>query len=359
MQNEQPQDPSPPRVAVAPVPKPVLSQMASVALLVILLLLAAFVLMLSPPFSQARADTGTLVGRLSAMIQPRKARFTAEASPTQVGMANSPTSAEPPLLRLQNLTPAQALMTNASVPISTASNPAARPFVLKSRSVLDAPRALDCLTAAVYYEAALESADGQAAVAQVVLNRLRHPTYPKTVCGVVFEGQARKTGCQFTFSCDGALKRRPDPILWAQARDVADKALKGKVMKAVGNSTHYHTVWVVPYWSPGLVKTANIGAHIFYRWTGGSGRPGAFGGQYAGGESTIAGLDVAVSALPVKASAPLTAVAAPAIAQEQVSLQVAPLQLVDLDMAPIQASPLDQPLEARPATGRLAVPGNW
>lgn len=151
----------------------------------------------------------------------------------------------------------------------------------------DARRALTCLTQAVYYEAAREPELGQAAVAQVVLNRLRHPGYPKSVCGVVYQGSARPTGCQFTFTCDGSLGRPPEPALWAAAGAVARRALSGYVAREVGAATHYHADYVAPYWAPTLVKLAQIGAHIFYRWTGPSGEAAAFTGRYAGGEASL------------------------------------------------------------------------
>jgi spore germination cell wall hydrolase CwlJ-like protein len=90
------------------------------------------------------------------------------------------------------------------------------PLVLAA-ALVDQDRALTCLTQAVYYEAAREPLSGQEAVAQVVLNRMRHPAYPKSVCGVVYQGSARITGCQFTFTCDGSLGREPEPGLWSQA----------------------------------------------------------------------------------------------------------------------------------------------
>ena len=97
--------------------------------------------------------------------------------------------------------------------------------------------------------------DGQAAVAQVVLNRLRHPLFPKTVCGVVFQGSQKTTGCQFTFTCDGAMLRyTPAAAGWSRARDIARLALNGSVYAPVGHATHYHTDWVVPYWSASLEK---------------------------------------------------------------------------------------------------------
>jgi hypothetical protein len=149
-------------------------------------------------------------------------------------------------------------------------------------------RSLTCLTAAVYYEAATESLDGQRAVAQVVLNRLRHPAYPNSVCGVVFQGSERSTGCQFTFTCDGALARAPNPAAWSRAQSVASAALSGSVYAPVGWATHYHTNWVVPYWSASLVKIANVGTHIFYRWEGGWGRPPAFRDSHSGSEPVLA-----------------------------------------------------------------------
>lgn len=161
-----------------------------------------------------------------------------------------------------------------------------KPFVLTAQSG-DGSRALRCLTQAVYYEAAREPKEGQEAVAQVVLNRLRHPAYPKSVCGVVYQGAARSTGCQFTFTCDGSLARAPDPGLWSAAQRIARQALQGFVLKAVGSATHYHADYVAPYWAPTLVKMRQVGAHIFYRWTGPWGEPAAFTGRYAGGESNL------------------------------------------------------------------------
>ncbi|HYJ82839.1 MAG TPA: cell wall hydrolase [Allosphingosinicella sp.] len=183
---------------------------------------------------------------------------------------------QPEPLQFREIAPQDAVTINAAVPVSTLPNPAARPFAIAFATPADRLRAVECLTAAVYYEAAIESDSGQRAVAQVVLNRVRHPAYPRTVCGVVFQGQERATGCQFTFTCDGALRRTPSVAGWARARRVAEEALAGKVFAPVGWATHYHTNWVVPYWSSSLVKLANIGTHIFYRWEGGWGRPAAF-----------------------------------------------------------------------------------
>lgn len=155
-------------------------------------------------------------------------------------------------------------------------------------SGLDKARALQCLSMAVYYEAASESFEGQEAVAQVVLNRVAHPAYPASVCGVVFQGSERKTGCQFTFTCDGSLARRPSRQGWARAQSIALAALAGNVFKPVGLATHYHTNYVNPYWAASLDYIGSIGAHRFYRWKGGAGRAGAFTDAYAGAEPLAA-----------------------------------------------------------------------
>ncbi|MES2340648.1 MAG: cell wall hydrolase [Pseudomonadota bacterium] len=203
-------------------------------------------------------------------------------------------AADAAVIRLQDLDPDQARAWNLANPTSALPNPAARPFKLKTGGVLDEARAIDCMTAAIYYEAAWESLDGQRAVAQVVLNRMRHPAFPKTVCGVVFQGSNRTTGCQFSFTCDGSMNRQPQEAAWLRARSVASAALNGFVMRKVGTATHYHANYVAAYWSPSLVKVGTIGAHIFYRWTGGSGLPPAFSGKYLGTEAEgmqIAALD--------------------------------------------------------------------
>jgi spore germination cell wall hydrolase CwlJ-like protein len=161
-----------------------------------------------------------------------------------------------------------------------------RPFVLKADAE-DSARALQCLSQAIYYEAAREPVRGQQAVAQVVLNRVRHPAYPKSVCGVVYQGAARPTGCQFTFTCDGSLRWTPQPAIWRQVQDIARRALAGYVDKDVGSATHYHANYVVAYWAPTLVKMTQVGQHIFYRWTGPWGEPPAFTGRYLGHEDDL------------------------------------------------------------------------
>ena len=155
-------------------------------------------------------------------------------------------------------------------------------------SGVDRSRAVQCLTAAIYYEAASEPDAGQRAVAQVVLNRVAHPAYPKTVCGVVYQGSEKSTGCQFSFTCDGALARVPNRLFWERAANVARDALSGYVYAPVGLATHYHTVAVHPYWAPSLNFLGTIGAHRFYAFRGPAGRPATFSFAYAGGEPLAA-----------------------------------------------------------------------
>lgn len=174
----------------------------------------------------------------------------------------------------------QAKLLNAALPFANGPLHSARPFA-PGGSDLDQRRALLCLTQAIYYEAAFEPLEGRRAVAQVVLNRLRHPAFPKSVCGVVYQGSGGRV-CQFTFVCDGALYRQPELGAWRQAEQIARAALGGYVDGAVGEATHYHADYVAPRWAPLLAKVAQIGQHIFYRWPGGWGQPAAFTGHYIG-----------------------------------------------------------------------------
>lgn len=188
------------------------------------------------------------------------------------------------------------LAPEAPQPLDTASHwdnavnigPAARSLGFAG-TALDRMRAETCLTQAIYYEAASEADAGQRAVAQVVLNRVAHPAYPKTVCGVVYQGSERPTGCQFTFTCDGALARAPNRLFWERAASVARSALAGFVYAPVGLATHYHTIAVHPYWADSLNFVGTIGAHRFYRLGGPAGAAAAFNpAVYRGGEPEAA-----------------------------------------------------------------------
>lgn len=215
------------------------------------------------------------------------------------------TAPEPPPLLIRNIAPDQAIAVNNEIPLASGPNPVAAPFSLTSPDAATRARALDCLASAVYYEAGNQDLDGERAVAQVVLNRVRHPAFPSSVCGVVYQGSTRVTGCQFTFTCDGSLERRPDAQGWARAKAIAQAALNGAVFGAVGLATHYHADYVVPYWASTMTKNAVIGAHLFYRWAGSWGQPAAFVQKYARQEPNARALKSA--ALAAFASRPATA----------------------------------------------------
>ncbi|ASK89741.1 cell wall hydrolase [Sphingorhabdus sp. SMR4y] len=158
-----------------------------------------------------------------------------------------------------------------------------RPIAFRG-STTDDSRALYCLTQAIYYEAGMEPDAGQRAVAQVILNRVRHPSYPGTICGVIYQGSERATGCQFTYTCDGSLRRKAASFHWNRAKKVAAEALAGKSYTTVGTATHYHASYVYPYWAPSLRFLGTVGAHRFYSWKGNAGKASAFSQKYAGGE---------------------------------------------------------------------------
>ena len=183
---------------------------------------------------------------------------------------------------------AQAL--NAADPFETTKPDPARPFHFGG-SAEDRSRAIQCLALGAMAEAGGGDA-GERAVIQVILNRVRHPAFAKTVCGVVFQGSERGTGCQFTFTCDGAMARQYSAAAWVAARKRADEALAGKIFAPVGTATHYHTDWVYPVWSPSLEKIARVDTHLFYRWPGYWGSRAAARFDYQGGEPAIAALGV-------------------------------------------------------------------
>ena len=242
-----------------------------------LLLVPACLLLVSPPhFSPP--GLGTVAQPAPAMLSP------VPASAGEVPVVEA--------LEVQAIDPTTAADINAQVPVSTAPNPAAKPFRIDSTgdAAKSFNRAADCLTSAIYYEAASEGEIGGRAVAQVVLNRVRHPAFPKTVCDVIFQGSAQVTGCQFSYTCDGSLARTPMAAIWTRSQKIAREALLGKVYAPVGQATHYHTQFVVPKWRMQLDKITVIGAHIFYRWSGWWGTPPAFRGGYVANEPVIAKL---------------------------------------------------------------------
>ncbi|MFC0588956.1 cell wall hydrolase [Novosphingobium aquiterrae] len=170
---------------------------------------------------------------------------------------------------------------NAALAVVPRALEAAAPFAAASDPVIR-DKAAQCLAEAMYYEAAFEGEQGRRAVAQVVLNRVRHPAFPHSVCDVVY--QRTDVTCQFTFACDGARSRPPLPKLWERTLREARDALAGRVDKAVGMATHYHADYVYPVWAPRLEKVAVVGQHLFYRWPQGWGRREVFTARYSGTE---------------------------------------------------------------------------
>jgi spore germination cell wall hydrolase CwlJ-like protein len=226
---------------------------------------------------------------LSASCVPSRA---AEAPDLPQSVAAQPAPADlvlPEPAAIQNVAPSEALAINATIPLTGGPNPSAAAIAFKGLGAIDRMRSLQCLAEAIYYEARSEPEEGQRAVAQVVLNRVRHPAYPGSVCGVVYQGPMRAGGgCQFTFTCDGSMRFSPFGADWLRARRLAAEALAGKVEASVGLATHYHTHQVLPAWATRLAKIAIIGNHNFYRMLGAWGQPSAFSQRYSGREPSSA-----------------------------------------------------------------------
>ena len=177
----------------------------------------------------------------------------------------------------------------------------------------------------------------------MVLNRVRHPALPNTVCGVVYQG-AEKQGCQFSFACDGSMARARSRGGWARAMRFAAEAMAGQVFRPVGLATHYHTYAVTPSWNRALVMTDAVGAHFFHRWKGYWGTAAAFHQLYLGREPEPGPharlLD---PSLPVIAPLPVIAAVVPA------STRAAMIQPTHVEsgtaIAPVAASTLpDSPV---------------
>ncbi len=126
----------------------------------------------------------------------------------------------------------------------------------------------ECLAQVMYYEARGEGVQGEKAVAEVVLQRAKSPDYPQTVCGVVYDGvQPDRHDCQFSFACDGTLRRPRDKAAWQRVRVLAERIMTAEVKLSgiTHNATAYHSIDVAPAWAEGMIKTAEIGNHVFYK----------------------------------------------------------------------------------------------
>lgn len=143
----------------------------------------------------------------------------------------------------------------------------ANPIPDSSRS----PAEMRCLAEAIYFESRSEPIRGQLAVAQVVINRLKNPAYPDSVCGVVYQNQNWRNACQFSFACDGIRDVVRDYAAWETAQELARSVLMGEAewLDDVGSATHYHATYVRPAWAGQMHRMVQIGVHVFYRTYGG------------------------------------------------------------------------------------------
>lgn len=258
----------------------------------IVALLALLPIMLLVYFSQTMASP----------VGPADAADAAELAALPGSAAEAPVvGLEPPMGSLSLGAMDAARASNAGNPFITGPIDPAPPFRF-SGSAADLANARECLALAAMAEAG-PSDIGQRAVIQVILNRTRHPAFAKTVCGVVFEGSQRATGCQFTFTCDGSLARRYGEEAWSAARSRADQMLAGSVFAQVGQATHYHTDWVYPSWSPKLEKLTRIETHLFFRWPGRWGTAQSWA-AYRGGEPSFAALTSGPAPMPEMSGLP-------------------------------------------------------
>lgn len=174
-----------------------------------------------------------------------------------------PREATPPEMVLASTPAAHAESVVTQIPKSL---PAPRPRYADLIPQASEFREMRCLAEAVYFEARSEPEEGQAAVAQVILNRVRHENYPDTVCGVVYQNRHRFLACQFTFACEGKSLRITEPEAWRVAVQIATDVVSGKIyLSDVGASTHYHADYVRPRWARSLKRMDTIGRHTFYK----------------------------------------------------------------------------------------------
>lgn len=176
---------------------------------------------------------------------------------------SSSTPAQPDALPIEVSSFPRAMMALAN-PAATESG--ARPDYAALVSPDNLDREKRCLAEAVYFESRSEPEAGQAAVAQVVLNRVQSGLYPSSVCGVVYQNRHRYKACQFSFACEGKSLRITESDAWERAVRIASEVMDGRTyLTEVGRSTHYHATYVKPRWARALTRMEMIGRHIFYR----------------------------------------------------------------------------------------------
>jgi spore germination cell wall hydrolase CwlJ-like protein len=235
------------------------------------------------PYALALEDQHTTTQQASAAIPPLEktpVTLSGDISPVLTpSQSDGGTPAAPRAVALSSTTPAPAEATpiaSLAMPVSLTFNaptalPPEPPRQVRSHyaNVIDPEqmkREQRCLAEAIYFEARSESDEGQAAVAQVVLNRVKSGLYPSSVCGVVYQNRHRHLACQFTFACEGKRLRVTDRESWHNATRIAREVIEGSTYVAdIGASTHYHAHYVRPYWARRLKKMDVIGRHIFYK----------------------------------------------------------------------------------------------
>ena len=158
---------------------------------------------------------------------------------------------------------------NSTAPISFASTDT-HAFMRVTQQHRDAARFLKaehtCMAQAIYHEARSETRSGQIAVAEVVQNRVKSKHFPNSICGVIYQGSGRKSGCQFSFMCDGSVRAKPRAKSWGKAVEMAKFVQTHDIAPITRGATHYHTTAINPTWSTDLRFTRNIGSHKFYRF---------------------------------------------------------------------------------------------
>jgi len=134
-------------------------------------------------------------------------------------------------------------------------------------SIKTREKQLDCLAMNIYREAGSEPFEGKVAVAQVTMNRVNHPQFPKDICGVIYQKNVimDKVVCQFSWFCDSAVKTRPvNKVAYNESYEVAKKVLLENFrLDILKDALYYHAEYVNPRW--GLPKIGKIGAHVFYK----------------------------------------------------------------------------------------------
>ncbi len=232
----------------------------------------------APEADEGRTGPGAASGRAGASPRAASLNLRAGDSRRRIDGASPPT---PRAVAMTSMTPApfdrriEVIHAPAVVRALAERNNDGRSSVERSETRPDyaaliekpnAEREQKCLAEAIYFEARSEPEAGQAAVAQVVLNRVKSGLYPASVCGVVYQNRHRYMGCQFSFACEGKSLRITEGEPWARAVRVAREVVEGRTFNAdVGGSTHYHATYVNPRWARRLLKMDKIGTHIFYK----------------------------------------------------------------------------------------------